>query len=645
MTGAPEPRDSLPHVIVGTAGHIDHGKTALVKALTGIDADRLEEEKRRGITIELGFVFMETEGLERQIVFIDVPGHEKLIRTMVAGSANIDAALLVVAANEGVSAQTREHLDILRLLEIPRGVIALTKVDLADADLLALVRSEVEQAVEGSFLAAAPIVPVSAVTGEGVEELHEALTALAEEVPPRVQRELLRIPIDRSFTMHGFGTVIAGTILSGEVAVDDDLEIYPLEIVGRVRGIVVHNEPRERSSTGRRTAINISGVDRDSIRRGQWAGRPGELTPTWRVDARLNLLSRAPDPLRNGARVRVHIGTGEILARVALLNANELAPADSGPAQIVLEQCTVALPGDRFVMRSLTPVQTIGGGVILDAHPERHRRFHEDALHALESLESGGRAAVEQVFAQSEAVASSAAEVAVRLGKDEEDVAEAIEDLLADGTLLALDGMPERYVHIDAYRQMRERALEVFRDFFAGEPFRLLMLEADLRSRLGGRAKSEVIGRVLDDLLREEVFFQSGASIGITGREPELSERQQRAAETIERIYRDAGFAPPREAEVCERINAPADQFEQMIVSLIEGGSLVRIADNVTFHAEMLREAEKVLREYLAKHQSIQVAAFRDHLGVSRKYALALLEYFDGVGVTIRRGDERVLAQ
>ena len=637
--------DELRHVIVGTAGHIDHGKTALVKALTGIDADRLEEEKRRGITIELGFIFMDTPGFDRQIVFIDVPGHEKLIRTMVAGSANLDAAMLVIAADEGVSEQTREHFDILRLLQVPAGIVALTKRDLVDADMLELVRAEVEKFVAGSFLEGAPVVPVSSITGEGVEEVRAALTEVARAAPPRADSGILRLPIDRAFTMHGFGTVIAGTLLAGEVAVGETLEVYPIGLTGKVRGIEVHNETREHSTIGRRTAINIPDLDKDALHRGQWVGRPGELQPTRRMDARLYLLASTPEELGNRARVRLHIGTGEILAHVALLDRDELLPGDAALAQLVLEAPTVALPGDRFVVRSMTPVLTIGGGTVLDAQPERHRRFDEDTLEALEQLEAGQTEAVEQVFAQERFTPQSVAEVAVRLGEVEETVEQAVGELLAGGRLAPMGGTPERYLHANGLAELKQRALDILGEFFAAQPWRLLMPEAELRSRLGKGAHRQAVDRAIADLLTDGTLLRRGAALGIAGRESELSERQQQAARIIEQTYHDAGFDAPREEELRERMGAPEEPFAQVIVSMIEAGTLVRIADNVTYHADTLARAEEVLRAYIAKHGSVAVADFRDHLGVSRKFALALLEHFDRAGVTRRRGDERVLAE
>lgn len=636
--------EDLRHVIVGTAGHIDHGKTALVKALTGIDADRLEEERRRGITIELGFVFMDTPLPDRQIVFIDVPGHEKLIRTMVAGAANLDAALLVIAADEGVSAQTREHFDILRLLQVPAGMIALTKRDLVDDETLELVRAEVEEFVADSFLAGAPIVPVSSITGGGVEDVRATLVELARTAPPRPDSGILRMPIDRAFTMHGFGTVVAGTVLAGEVRVGETLEVYPLGARGKVRGIEVHNEPREHAIIGRRSAINIPDLDKDALHRGQWIGRPGELEPTRRLDARLYLLAAAPEPLRNRARVRVHIGTGEVLCRVALLDRDLLAPGETGLVQLVLEAPTVALPGDRFVVRALTPVTTIAGGTVLDAHPERHRRFDEDALETLEQLEAGETAAVEAVFAGAQFTPQGVAEVAVRLGEAEEDVQAAVDALLADARLVALGGTPERYLHAEGVAELRARALGLLGEHFAAQPWRLLMPEAELRSKLGKAAHRQAVDHALEAMLRDGTLERRGSGLAIAGRAPGLDERQQRAAEAIERTYREAGFDAPREAELRERMGAPAEAFERVIIALIENGRLVRIAENVTYHAEVLAAAEQVVREYIAKHGAVTVAALRDHLGVSRKFALALLEHFDRVGITRRRGDERVLA-
>ena len=366
--------DQKPHSIIGTAGHIDHGKTALVKALTGVETDTLAEEKRRGITIELGFAFLDTPEFEKQIVFIDVPGHEKLIKTMVAGASNIDAALLVVAADEGVSVQTVEHLDILQLLDIKAGVIALTKTDIVDDRRIETVTAGISDLAAGSFLAGAPVIPVSAVTRVGVDEVRSALIEAARKAPARRDSGVFRIPIDRVFTMQGFGTVVAGTILSGQAAVGDKLEVLPEHIPTRVRGIQVHSQSIPHTDLGARTAINLQDVKKEQLRRGQTLCAPGAFSPSERLDARIYVLKSAGE-FKNRARVRLHIGADEVICRAILLDADVLPPGQSGLVQFALEAPTVALPKDRFVIRTFSSMQTIGGGSILDGQPTAHKRF------------------------------------------------------------------------------------------------------------------------------------------------------------------------------------------------------------------------------------------------------------------------------
>jgi len=378
------------HVIVGTAGHIDHGKSALVKALTGIDPDTLPEEKERGLTIELGFVFLDDPSYEKQIIFIDVPGHEKFVKTMVAGASNVNAALFVIAADEGISVQTREHFDILRLLQISVGMIALTKSDLVDQARLAELKEEVARFVAGTFLECAPVIPVSAVTGAGMAEVKKALLDIGRRVRERPDSGFFRLPIDRVFSIKGFGTVIAGTVLSGEVRVGDRIEIYPDKIPAKVRGIQVHKEQREKSIVGKRTALNLQDVDKDLLRRGQVAALPGLLTPSQRMDARLRLLAGSPVELKSRDRVRLHIGTDEVIGRVVLLEKDRLLPGESGLAYFNLESPAVALLGDRFIIRTFSPLLTIGGGEILDGTPPRHKRFNADAIEGLKRWEGGG---------------------------------------------------------------------------------------------------------------------------------------------------------------------------------------------------------------------------------------------------------------
>ncbi len=414
------------HVIVGTAGHIDHGKSALVRALTGTDPDTLPEEKARGMTIELGFVFLDDPSFAKQIVFIDVPGHEKFVKTMAAGASNVDAALFIIAADEGISVQTHEHFDILKLLGVKLGAVALTKSDLVDATRIAELTATVRDFVRGSFLAEAPILPVSAVTGAGVDAVKKTLQEIGLRVAPRPDSGVFRMPIDRVFTMHGFGTVVAGTILAGTVKAGDRVEIYPEGLKSRVRGVQVHSSKTEVSGVGKRTALNLQDLRKEDLRRGQVAAAEGSLVPTSRLDARLDILESAGREIKHRERVRLHIGTDEVMARLAILGGQKVAPGDSTPVQIVLERPTVALPGDRFVIRSFSPLVTIGGGQVLDANPGKHKRFSGRVLEGLEKLAGTSREAVEQMFIQSGGAPQGAREIALKLGRGEPEVADIV---------------------------------------------------------------------------------------------------------------------------------------------------------------------------------------------------------------------------
>ncbi|NTV82065.1 MAG: selenocysteine-specific translation elongation factor, partial [Candidatus Aminicenantes bacterium] len=442
------------HVIVGTAGHIDHGKSALVRALTGTDPDTLPEEKARGMTIELGFVFLDDPGYAKQIVFIDVPGHERFVKTMAAGASNIDAALLVIAADEGIAVQTREHFDILRLLGVRLGAVALTKSDLVDAQRLAELTATVRHFLLGSFLADAPIVPVSALTGAGVDAVKAVLQDIGRRVPARSDSGIFRMPIDRVFTMRGFGTVVAGTILGGSVRTGDRVAVYPEGLVARVRGVQVHGSKAEASAVGRRTALNLQDIDKEALRRGQVAAAEGSLAPTSRLDARLDVLGSAEREIKHRERVRLHIGTDEVMARLAVIGAQTVAPGASAPVQFILERPTVALPGDRFVIRLFSPVVTVGGGLVLDASPEKHKRFSGAVLEGLEKLGGSARDAVEQMFAQAGGTPQGVREIALKAGRSETEVADAAAGLLAEGRLVAV--VPEKPVKYD-HAGIRER--------------------------------------------------------------------------------------------------------------------------------------------------------------------------------------------
>lgn len=632
------------HVIIGTAGHVDHGKTALVKALTGKDADTLAEEKRRGLTIELGFIFLDDPALDKQIVFIDVPGHERFMKTMVAGACTVDAALLVVAADEGISAQTIEHLDILRMLGINSGVIALTKADLVDPERLEALGSEVADFVAGSFLSDAPIIPVSAVTGAGVDEIKSALVSLGRRVRKRRDSGTFRMPIDRVFTIHGFGTVIAGTILAGRVSVGDRIEVFPDGIMAKVRGMQIHDRDVPESYIGRRTALNLQDTRKDDLRRGQCAGTPGTLVPTSRLDARLHLLKNCDDPLKNRARVRLYIGTDEVVSRLVLLDCDKLAPGETALAQFVLEAPSVAVPGDRFVIRTLSPLRTIGGGTVLDANPNRHKRFDDKTLEALKKLEGTLADVVEQAFVSSGFVPQSSAEVALSIGEARDAVGEVIESLHASKKLVKTAAGPDRYLHAQAYNELSQRLVDILKSYFAEYPHRLYMPEANLRSQFLELADKQLFDTVMTELSHKGVVYhKQGSRIALAGHQITLDPGDEALAQRIEQDFAQAGFAAPREEEVHHKIDTALDVFDRIMTSLIEQEKLVRLDEKVTYHRQYVQAAEDVITALIAQNGSITVAQLRDKLGVSRKYALALLEYFDNIGLTRRSGDRHVM--
>jgi len=638
----PDPQKT--HVIVGTAGHIDHGKSSLVKALTGIDPDTLPEEKERGMTIELGFVFLDLPNYEKQIVFIDVPGHEKFVKTMVAGASNIDAVLFIIAADEGISLQTREHFDILRLLRVNEGIIALTKSDLVDAARLAVLEAEVRAFVAGTFLDQSPILPVSAHTGAGLPALLDALQTAGRRVARRDDCGFFRMPMDRVFVKHGFGTVIAGTILSGEVKVGDRIEILPERIVTRIRGVQVHKSKQDASGLGRRTALNIHDVEKDALRRGQCASRPGFLHPTQRVDARLRLLQNSPIELKTRDRVRLHIGTDETIARVVLLEREKLKPGESMLAQFVLEAPTTALFGDRFIIRTFSPLNTIGGGEILDTTPLRHKRFDEAALAGIRRLEGGLEDAVEQILRKNSVRAPSAEELALTLGKRPPLITAALNTLASADRIVRVPAeKDERYLPSDAFAALKDKAYAAVKKYTAANPHRPGMPTADLASSLDKEAGDAALRMVIDRLASDQAVVRVEGGLTLPGHQAKLVDKDQDLARRVEMIFRKAGFEPPLEDDVVKELRLPLNQFRKIMGILAQQGTLIRLDPKVTFHRESLDKAKTAVLQYLHLRRTITIAEAKDVLKVSRKFACAVLEYLDKIQVTRRSGDAHVL--
>jgi selenocysteine-specific elongation factor len=628
------------HVVVGTAGHIDHGKTSLVKALTGIDTDRLPEEKARGITIDLGFAFLEEpDGLTIEIV--DVPGHERFVKNMLAGVGGIDLAMLVIAADEGVMPQTREHLAICSLLHIRTGLVVLTKTDLVEADWLELVRDDVAGLVRGTFLERAPVVAVSARTGTGLPELRTTLRALAATVPPRGTEQLARLPIDRVFTVKGFGTVVTGTLAAGALAVEDRVEVFPRGLVAKVRGLQTHGRPVERALAGQRTAVNLQGLERAAVERGDVVGHAGTLLATTLVDATLELLKDAPRPLESRDRVRFHAGTSEIMARVLLLDTDELPPGDRAFARFRLEAPLVALPGDRFVVRSYSPIVTIGGGTLLDVDPGRMRLKRPARLAHLRTLESG---TPEEVLDEHVRHAGAGGvrlnALAARLPFGAVRARELLDKLVAAGRVIVVDR--DWFVHADAVARLRALIAGALEAFHRAQPLRGGMSREELRGRAGG-ADERVFAHVLAALDAGGVVRVERDKVRLGSHELRLSAEQQAALDRLEREFREAEASPPSAAEALSRAGLKGDEEHELFQLLVESRRLVRVKDALFFHAEALDAIQAKLVALLRERKEIGPGDIKDLLGISRKYAIPLLEFFDSRRVTTRVGERRVL--
>jgi selenocysteine-specific elongation factor len=634
-------------IIVGTAGHIDHGKTSLVRALTGVDADRLPEEKRRGITIDLGFAELDMGDV--RIGFVDVPGHERFVKNMLAGAHGIDLVALVIAADEGVMPQTREHFDICRLLDIKSGLIIITKTDAVDEELLPLVLAEAEELVEGSFLEGAPVVRVSSRTGHGLEELKERLHEAASNAPERSSGMIARLPVDRAFTMRGFGAVVTGTLVASEIAEGDEMELLPaMGARVRVRGLQVHGQTVPRAVAGQRVAVNLGGVEASLIERGMVLAPSGRLRPTQIIDVRVEVLKSAPRPLRSRSRIRIHLGAAEALGRVRVLeDGGEIAPGESGFAQLRLEAPVVALPQERFIIRSYSPSRTVGGGRVLDALASKHRGREIPLARArLEALLTADRATQLARFVEtSDAHGMSRADAAARTGWSDDVLNEAANEAQQRGQVVDAHGM---YIGRASFDRLSKAALEEVMAHHRREPLARGLMRETLRERFFARAAPEVFRAVISRLESEDALVSEKEFVRASGHSLSLSPADETLRERLEKIYREAALEAPTFDEALERAALPAsrEHGRKILQLLIDAALLVRVRDDLFFHREALDQLIRSLREYAAQHEPerlIDVPAFKDLAGISRKYAIPLLEYFDRERVTRRAGDRRII--
>jgi selenocysteine-specific elongation factor len=631
----------MKQIILGTAGHIDHGKTSLIKALTGIDTDRLKEEKRRGITIELGFAHLELPG-GKLLGIVDVPGHEKFVKNMVAGATGIDIVALVIAADEGVMPQTREHLEICELLNIRHGLVVLTKLDMVDPEWLELVREDVKEYLSGTFLANAPILEVSSATKEGLDKLINALDHLTGEIEEREMGHIFRLPIDRVFSMKGFGTVITGTTISGRIKTGEEVTFYPSGVESRIRGIQVHSKEVAEVNAGLRTAVNVQGIEKGVIKRGDVLATKDSLRATFMIDVFLKLLPSAPRKLKNRAKARFHSGTSEIISTVILLDREELQPGEECYAQIRLEEPTAVLRNDHYVLRSYSPVRTIGGGQVLNALPIKKKRFSESVLSEMRVLHTGDlNEVIEQFVAAGRFQGLEFRDLPFLTNTGRKKLESSLRDLLSQKKMYQYEKDTSALIHNSFVRRAKEEILNIIQAYHRDFPLRVGLAKEELRSRTAGAKNPKLFNYLINQLLQEETIVQEKEILRLKQHSVTLGEDQEEVRKKLEKVYLEGGLQPPYFKDIKKDFsgNSGSDVLEVMI----EEGLILKVKEDLYFHREPLEKLRNTLVHYLKKHGEITTPQFKEMTGASRKYTIPLIEYFDKNHVTVRVGDSRVL--
>jgi selenocysteine-specific elongation factor len=676
----------MKHLILGTAGHIDHGKTSLVRALTGIDTDRLKEEKARGITIELGFAHLELpsyaeltkqqsageaggeEGATQayaelrrgapdaanelvrpnpasyQFGVVDVPGHEKFVRAMVAGVAGMDLVMLVIAADEGIMPQTREHLDILRLLGVHTGLVALTKRDMVEPDWLPLVQEEVREFVAGTFLETAAIIPVSSKTGEGLDDLKAELARLAEGASEKKRDGQFRLPVDRVFTVAGFGTVVTGTLLAGEIKVGDELELLPKGIPGRVRGIQAHGAKTDIGQAGQRLAVNLQGVDLDQVQRGDMVVPTGVFRTTRRVDVRLDHLTAAPRDLKHRSTVRFHTGTSEVTAQVILLDRDLLPAGETAYAQLRLTEPLLLVSGDPYLIRASSPAATIGGGIVLDPFPPARRRRSDDALNLLQSLDvAEHQKTCSLIVAQSLLSGISLEEIVLRSGIARRQAETALQGLLASGEIVQMTREPRIFLSKTAIDTLKAGLLAELTAYLAANPLKEGISKEELKTRLPKRSDQRFFAPLLADLEKETRLTVERDLVRLAGAAKQAAPQTSALAGSLLKLLDAAGKEPPTVKELAEAHHCSEKEVRDHLTLLLRDNSVTRVSADIFYASNALDAIRQQLITFLQQHGEIIPSDFRELTGLSRKFMIPLLEHFDNEKLTIRTGDKRVL--
>ena len=630
-------------IILGTAGHIDHGKTSLIKAITGVNTDRLKEEKERGITIELGFAALDLPG-GRHLGIVDVPGHEKFVKNMVAGAAGIDLVAMVIAADEGVMPQTREHFEICKLLGVRHGLVVLTKIDMVDEEWLELVQEDIKDFLQGTFLEGAPIMPVSSLTGAGIEDFLKALAELASQVPERSTTGLFRLPVDRVFTMKGFGTVITGTLVSGQIGVGEAVMLYPGMTTSKVRGLQVHNQSVDRAEAGQRTAINFQGLDLAGVNRGDVVALPETLVPSYMLDIGFEYLPGNTKPLKNRTRVRFHTGTSEVLGVIVLLDREELAPGETVIAQVRLEAPLSVVRDDRYVIRSYSPVHTIGGGTILNPMAPKHKRLRDEVMADLKALKSEDPEAViglHVAAAGYRGLAFNALKVMTRLA--DKQLTTVLQNMMSRKVIVQTDKERRIFVHGDKYAQLEGELRSNLQAYHQAFPLKSGMSKEELRSKFPHLGGGKLFVLVLNQMVRTKEVVQEENSVRLADHKVSLGMDQAEARQQIREAYGQSGLTPPYFRELIRSQEMDPDQARDVLLLLVEEGVIIKAKEDLYFDAASVDQLKAKLVDFLVAHGEISTPQFKEMTGVSRKYVIPLIEYFDAQNITIRIGDVRRL--
>jgi len=633
----------VKELILGTAGHIDHGKTSLIKAISGVDTDRLKEEKERGITIELGFASLDLPS-GQHLGIVDVPGHEKFVKNMVAGATGIDIVAMVIAADEGVMPQTREHMEICTLLGIRHGLVVVTKTDLVDEEWLELALEDISEFTLGTFLEEAPVIPVSAAKGDGIPDCITALDDISREIPRHPPATLFRLPVDRVFTMKGFGTVITGTLTSGKIRIGETVMVYPSRLTSKVRGIQVHNQGVEEAVAGMRTAINFQGLEKEAVNRGDVLGSPHALKPSYMVDVAFHYLKSNPRPMKSRTRVRFHAGTSEILGNIILLDREEIAPGEEALVQLRLDSPVAVVRDDRYVIRSYSPVRTIGGGQVLNPIPAKHKRFRKDTLEGLAALTA---AEPEKILEHHLKTAGYAgvrfADLKIMTNQTDKELETTLQKQLSAKEVIQIDKEHRSYIHRDNFADLQQEMTSRLQAFHDAHPLKAGMSKEELKSKLPPAMDAKLFNLLLVQMIKDETIVQEENTVRLAAHSVSLGVDQADLRDKILQTYRESGLQPPFFRDIRKKLNVDPAQAADVLQHLIDEGRIVRTKDDLYFDVDAVQELKNRLVAFLEANDEITTPQFKEMTGASRKFVIPLIEYFDSRMVTLRVGDVRKL--